>query len=973
MSPPRTYIFRYPRSHLWLGLFLLLCGVTAEAQDPFSLNFDTEQGLPSSEIFKIAFEKNGKVWFATDRGLCSYNSYEFEVYSTAEGLTNNSVLNFETDPDGNLWMLNLDGSINYLMDGKLYAFEANDSLAKYGFRDQLTLGLAWDPQGRILLWQPHRINFKTYFRWDQKQRTWDNFSFEELEQSYPSFRAGHLKLLAPGHRYIPDTDLALLYPLSDDEFLYVRNNKRSIIFKARKGDPTILDSLDLKSNVMGIWSEDQHSMWISTAQGLYQSNRNLDPPSVQYFSGVPISALQKDREGNFWLATLDEGVKLVPSFAFKKPHYSNPDAQDQLAFSLTPLKNHLISSHIQGNIMALDQEFQARTIVQSPKHFSILNYPTSISAGVAHYPYFIRESGEGLEVTEKDWGFRSPNVVNYAGSQFACLGNTHYRWIDSLQQLESEQVFLQQKSLGRILSILRTPSGILLGTVKGLVELRGPVDSLYPVSVYQDYDALQSRINHLVMDPSGRILVGTMGKGVAILMADTIFVIDQSKGLAGNMVNRVRPENDSILWVATNRGVDRIRLRHGPQPEIISVDHLNSADGLPSNFVRDVAIWQGHVWLATNKGLVYFQPDEVFERALPRPQIALDSVLVNRIAVPPDSTPILSYSENDLAFEFTAVSFRKPTGQPFYRFRLLGQDSSWTYTSQRGVQYPGLPSGSYTFEVMARNRMGQWSADSARFQFEIRPHFSQTWWFSTLLVLLVVGILAGLYFYREARRRARQTQEWILQQTQLRAKEAELAALRNQMNPHFVFNALNSIQNFIFKKDAPKASYFLGRFAQLMRDGLEFSRSRLIALEDELKFLQAYLELESLRFPDKFSYSIDLDEELDPTEVMLPPFLFQPVLENALKHAFKNIDYPGLLEIRFQLLREDLLQVIIQDNGSGLHGNTDGKLKQLHTSRGLEIVRNQLELIDPGQKINDFRLENRKDGSGTIATFQISI
>lgn len=963
------------------GLLLFLAVQFSWAQNPYFLNFDTETGLPSSEVYDVAFGPDGKIWFSTDRGLCSHDSYGFDIYTSKEGLANNSVLEIKEGPKGELWFLNLDGSINCLADDSISAFSGNDSLAKFGFQDRWILGLGWDTQNRMVLWQPrHKLRKDSYYRWEEHSKTWENFSFGQLAKEYPIRNAHNFQILDLGNGYVPEIDLKELILTPEDGYLSVSLAAPKTVFYGQLDQPFQVDSVTFPTDVIDVMVEGD-DLWIGTNSGLFRYRLpDIHNPIGSYFQDLPISSINKDSEENYWITTLNKGVLMVPSFDVHQPIYEEQEAGEQTILTISPLEDHLIVTNIKGDIWSIDSSFSGHVLVQDKSQFSSFNHPAQVESGVLHYPFLIRESPKGLSVQQRNFGFLSNLICEWEPGIFLCLGYTQYRWLDTLAG-SSPQEAAYRPGPGRILSTLKTSEELLLGTVRGVLLVEGTLDnqtepatsSLSIKAKYPLNPSLQGRINHLVTDSEGRLYIGTMGDGLVILQGDSSVTIGENQGLSSNMINHLRLENDSTLWIATNKGLDRLRFATSPKPKTIGLDHLNSLDGLPSNFIRDVAIWKGFVWLATNKGLVYFDPDQIFQRALPRPQIRLKSIRVNHGEVSATTSPVFRSSENDLAFDFQAVSFRKPVGVPFYRFRLLGHDSAWNYTSNRSIQYPGLPPGTYDFEVVAQNRLGNWSEEAAHFPFEVRPHYSQTWWFKGLVGFLAMALISGLFLIRYRRIRAREIQERTLQKAQLRTKEAELAALRNQMNPHFVFNALNSIQSFIFRKDVPKASYYLGRFAQLMRNGLEFSRSRLITLDEELNFLKSYLELESIRFPDRFSYSIQLDEQIYPQKIMLPPFLFQPILENALKHAFKGLPYPGVLELSFEMVDDQVMQIFIRDNGCGLNVQPKSKLKALHTSRGLEIVQNQMDLISNGERQASFVLRNRENHPGTEAIFLIPV
>jgi sensor histidine kinase YesM len=217
--------------------------------------------------------------------------------------------------------------------------------------------------------------------------------------------------------------------------------------------------------------------------------------------------------------------------------------------------------------------------------------------------------------------------------------------------------------------------------------------------------------------------------------------------------------------------------------------------------------------------------------------------------------------------------------------------------------------------------------------------------FPVVLVLVLLGILlAAFALYRRTERRKTLLNQQI-KDAQLKQKTTELELLRNQMNPHFIYNSLNSIQSYIHNGDFEGANDYIVRFSELMRNTLTFSRLELVSLDRELDFLENYLHLEQLRFADKFSYRFVNLENLDPEDYLVHPLILQPIIENAVKHAFRGIGYPGEIAISFRYLPEgQCLEFAVEDNGRGFNpesqtGSGNG------THLGLSIVRRRLQIL----------------------------
>ena len=415
-----------------IGFLFLLCCSLCQAQDPYAIYFDTETGLPSEEVHDVAFDHQGRAWFATDRGLCVYDSYEFETYTTREGLNNNCILQIIEGPDGILWFINLDGTINYLEGDSIHSFSANDSLKKYGYQDRLTLGLAWDAEDRIILWQQQsRDQMEPCFRWEEKEGVWENRSFEELTQEYPGLTVKGSRFLNTGKEFIPEVDLKDWTVTGDGGFYCAMVRHPNKVYFGKLVNPQKVDSLEFPDAVLDVM-EDNGSIWVGTSSGLYYFPRGAKGQvSSRYFSGLPISRIGKDPEGNIWLTTLNHGVVMVPSFDFQHPNFADDRLGQEVALRMTPLNDHLVISTLEGGLLAVDSQFRAQRIGGGGFWFNRFRYPVPVERGVFHYPYLIREGAGGLEVEKKDLGFQAQNIVEWTPGVFIHLGYRLYYWRDT--------------------------------------------------------------------------------------------------------------------------------------------------------------------------------------------------------------------------------------------------------------------------------------------------------------------------------------------------------------------------------------------------------------------------------------------------------------------------------------------------------------------------------------------------------------
>ncbi|MBK9059966.1 MAG: histidine kinase [Flavobacteriales bacterium] len=294
-----------------------------------------------------------------------------------------------------------------------------------------------------------------------------------------------------------------------------------------------------------------------------------------------------------------------------------------------------------------------------------------------------------------------------------------------------------------------------------------------------------------------------------------------------------------------------------------------------------------------------------------------------------------------LQIEFAAIDLSRPFAYQ-YAYRILGRDSAWhALGPERSVQFASLEAGQYQVEF--RSLRGGRALDNVkRITFIITPPWYRTVLAQIMAVLLV--ILAVFILFR-IRLRSVRKEERRKAAFQKQLAEVEMHALRAQMNPHFLFNSLNSIKYYAMTKTPRETADYLGTFAMLIRRILQNSREDLVPLKDELEALRLYIEIESLRLEDKFDHRIHVAEDIDPEQLRLPPMLVQPYVENAIWHGLMNKEERGTLTVDISMVSEEL-RIMIEDDGVGRAKAEEIKNKIAHRERsfGMRITAERMEL-----------------------------
>lgn len=473
-------------------------------------------------------------------------------------------------------------------------------------------------------------------------------------------------------------------------------------------------------------------------------------------------------------------------------------------------------------------------------------------------------------------------------------------------------------------------------------------------------------VDFIFEDSKGRSWSGAKGLNLYSDSIDGFIHYTQKEGLASNQLKGMAEDNDGRLWITTSKGLSCFSI---PEQSFIN---YNSADGLPDGEPTSaiIKLKDGRIAFGSDNGFVVFHPDSLQSNHYIPPVVITelriqDNQIFNDLSAL--DTIVIKPNENHISFRFAALDYNSSSDNR-YQYKLEGVDETWIQTNSknRAISYSNLESGTYVFRLKGSNNNGIWNEHGKSIAVLILPRFYQQWWFYILVALLVVFVIVMIVIYR-------------IRELKLQNKAASLEQrfLRSQMNPHFIFNSLGAIQSFIFKNEPIEAATYLSNFSDLVRMILNNSRQDLITLQTEIKTLNQYLDLQVLRFGDKFDFEIEKEENLDLEQVFIPPMLAQPFIENSIEHGFKGIKSKGLIQVCFKIIDRKLV-LICQDNGMGINASIKGKeLKnKKYKSLATKITKDRIAVLNKVYKSNiqlkilDLK-DIRSEGQGTRIEIRI--
>lgn len=557
-------------------------------------------------------------------------------------------------------------------------------------------------------------------------------------------------------------------------------------------------------------------------QPLYQDQNGKDIP---LFAGKPISDLIQDKEGNYWISTLSDGIFVVPYKDLLVFQEGLEKLEDKHIYKIAKDDaDNLLLGTYNGKIKVFNpktHKIESEYITDSKKEVEAIFFDTEhkkifVGCNTGYFFYKNQRKCYKIPTAPAPKSFAVwEDILLAAGSEGVSFTST---------SPENELIAAHQKSLiydfmqiyypftekkrARAVFADTKNKRLWLGYSNGLFVWENGL-----IQEVKWQDSLSIFAKSITKDTQGNIWVGTLTQGLFLVENKKISKkISIEQGLPSNLCLDLFAEKDT-LWIGTDKGVVRLNLKN------YNIETYNRQDGLPSEQINGLIALEENVWLATPKGLVKM-PKTMPSKNLVPPMIYLEQVSVWEKPLPFNSTYQLRADENNLLINFLGVTYRS-RGFFKYKYRMVGLDSSWIYTSSSNsfARYPSLPAGKYEFQVKAVNEDGIESEGIAVLQIEIKHPLWQKWWF-----LLIAAILFSLLIFLVVRWRFQLLQK--RNEVEKNLQESQLAALKVQMNPHFIFNALNSIQEFILLNEKKISQSVFGQIRRFDAYDLRYEQRR---------------------------------------------------------------------------------------------------------------------------------------------------
>jgi ligand-binding sensor domain-containing protein len=888
------------------------------AQLPVFRNYTTEDGLPSSETYTIEQDDRGYIYIGTDRGLARFDGRHFETFTTRDSLIGNVVFALTRDKNS-LWCFTYSSQLNTLKQDTIRSYPYNNVIAKL-MHSGLWSHIKTDENGVLYLnrrtprgYEIIRINNKGMADQSLSVPQHADYSIVYVSSAGRWLKTGpdlakQLKVVSMQTKAVlytlevtPDNTLPTasvfgcqkgntIWLLCTQNVYRLRGKEQQKIIACP--DPPLYMLVDRKEN---IWIGYQHKGLM-----LYRKDDNYKR-GIHLLDRYSISGMLEDREGGLWFCTLENGIYYLPP-GFISAFDQRTGLSTAKIARIGQLKNKVLIQQSDFSLATLKRDKNGdweRPLRNGPL-FGFVNTPDNLVYYAGHESVF----------REKEFIRIGCRKLLFDGERV---------WANAIYALQTDYSYLAVDSQGKIIKDglpLPGPYILCIRALSGGGRLVGSLTGLY---IYEQKKYRKLRLNESadkekITDiqelDSDHWLIGTGGSGILVLDKKELRVvrhITEAEGLKHMICNVVRSDTDGVVWVGTNMGLYRIG--HILQPSKTSIQWASVQDGLSSNEINDICIIGQDLWLGTVKGINIFPRNRQlsFDDSIP---VLIQKLTVNNKPLNTGTAWQLKYNENNISISFIGLNYRYAAALQYrYRLRSAKGNGTWSYTKDPVVNYNSLPPGTYTFEygALAPNQLGKMYAGT--YTFTISPPFWLTWWFILLAIVLGISCISLFLHYR-----LRSIRKQVKLKTDLGIYRDK--ALRDQMSPHFIYNALNTVQNYILKHDTAFSVSFLSKFSKLMRLIFNNTVQEVVTVEKDLEALQLYTEMESMRFPGKLNFHLpeQLPEHLK--QALIPPLLLQPFVENAVLHGLLPRNVAGNVWLSIEQTGRRIL-VSIRDDGIG--------------------------------------------------------
>lgn len=919
------------RTSFFTVIYTILCFNIFNAQNPsyFILGQET---LKNKDIYSIHETDDGRIFVATDQGLYRFVNNKMIILADAPKQKGKAVFNLKSDTTGAIYGYNLSGQVFTVIKNQLKVIY---ELPKRYLGSNLDIFIV--DKEKIIIVSKAVVELSK----NDLDSLWDSKILKVQDELLHAVKVN---------------DQVEVYGSLEDSILIIdkfhirkKFNDSNLRFQSRYRIPFYLDSSLYSTSILNrigassrtelfkYYQFNNSEIWrLDSKRGISLFYIKNGRPEIkeEFFEDLFVSTVFQNKNGTLFVGTFGKGLLVIPNTETKSYNVGPRSNFKSIAVSA---EGKAYISDISTGISSLSQNnrtqlLRGNDLYKIPEQLFILpSFDNIIHEG--HKELFYNDGRfygavKSVQLLKNNsiLAATSIGIQCYSGKQeypsykWEYVGSQKNTVVLSDVKERCKSVFLDEKN--NILYIA-SQSGLMLK--RGDKELEELLIDDKPIIV-NDFEWKDDIL--WCATQSNGILVYNKGR-----LIDRINLPNVSRS---SYINKIIIRND-ILYILHSNGFISYDIESGRW------NYYGKRAGIPNNEIKDFEIGPNSIWFIGNTLLIK-KPINSITNLKVAPKVSVDSIRLSGERIFPNNKNIFDYNKN--LFEVYTSSY-----DPYFedelrlKFKLVGLDNDWQEHKVNGLsplKYNYLPPGDYKF-ILKSSLRGQENL-LLNFDFQIAEVYYKRWWFYFMIISVIIG--AMLFYFENDRKKQNRKTKILLKEQQLlqEASESELKALRSQMNPHFIFNSLNSIQNLVLKNNTERSYDYLVSFSKLVRSALIFSEAGRIKLNEEIEFLENYLKLEKLRFKDNFNYVINVPKT---NELYIPSLFIQPFVENSIVHGLFH--KTGSKELLIDLsISQNKLLCVIEDNGIGRKKSLEIKKRQLkkHDSFAVNALNRRIEILE---------------------------
>ena len=900
-----------------------LSGVTADPHHipkALSINYTLNDGIPSLETYDVFEDSKGYIWISSDKGVVRYDGYSFENVEMGIGKFDNTVLWLTEDETGKIWFITRSNELSYHENGVVQKYKHHEALRE-GLRESV-----------------HSSWLVNFFRGEE-----DEIYFRVYEDSacFKITNSGEFRLL------------------TQEEFnVLFEEKKRTNSIRLGRHDEhyrslalvgQLLKPASIFEEFSFVLNDSLYVLYGS--KGASIKNLNTGRVVTELISDKWITGVELDRENGIWLSSLNDGVFYIPNKNIEVLHRVEPN-EDRISILVnTKTDSLLFVTGFQRNWNYLDLKSKNTGLRKS----NMIRIDEADSVDLVPSGATLRYEMWDRTQRASQFFWLSDSLVLVSNG-----GYIHFRLFRLTPGNKIEKNFINLRS--KFHHICKTNDGRYLAVdMKGISEL--DFDN-FALKEFYDDPRLGKRTNSFIHISDSLFVLGTKGNGVTVLNGEEIFEFYKEDGLVSNLINQVIPFNRrNEFLLATSKGLQYVDWQDST---ITTKNLVTYHDGMLFNNICNAFIREEKLYFASEIMIARLDTNKLFVDRVD-PLLHISRVRFKGEKYPVKDRYEVDYTQDEIELDVTGISLRSQ-GNIKYHYKLEGVDDSWNVIDYRQIRYTSLDPGDYTLKIKAENADGKFSIVK-EIEVTIVPAFWMTLWFKATGFIFILSVVVYIFYWLYRNRL-----EKVEQQQQLSSFHQQ--SLKLQMNPHFIFNTLNTIQLNITKLDQLKAYQLLTNFSKLIRYTLKTSTVSKISLREEIDYISNYVDLEREKLEHGVDFKVEVDESIDVEVIQIPPMMIQPLVENAIWHGLNPMNKKGTITLQIEQ-KENAVVFKVIDNGVGKKEEKGQQNLDDLPSIALKNILERIRLLEQteGKKYILTVISNEKSHqeTGTTAALEIPI